>query len=603
MKYIYKYLIVFMVLLFVGCEDFLDRPPLTSFNDENAWTNEENVRLYANKYYDTYFTGYGQGWSMSDAPVEGFQFSDDILHLANQPNFTRSVPNSSIWGYSLIRSVNIMIDRVDKRMGGILTQEAQNHWLGIGRFLRGWRYADLATQFGDIPYYEYVVSDTDLDDLYKPRTPRNEVMDGVYEDLKFAMENVRLNDGDQTINRYIVAGFVTRFALREGSWQKYYYKDNTRAKKFFELATLAGDMVIESGKFDIVTDFRTLFTSLDLKGNKDVIIYRHYDPAVNITHSIASRNNLDESTAYGGNTALIKSFILNDGEVWQTSTLPDAKDFTLSNVIKTRDSRFEATFNHKPRPNNRGTYLYINKFIPRDVITLVETGKAVPTEWTSTNNANDYPVMRYAEVLLNWIEAKAELATIGGSAVSQADIDNSINKIRNRPLAADAVTRGVQKTASMQLASLPNDPARDGDVPALLWEIRRERRMEFAFEYSRHQDLKRWHKLEYMDTDAHGDLLSGTWVNFKDEVVPTVLIPANKGVLSVVKLDGTKIVYNGSNDNEMKGFFRSINSAGRQPYLNQVNVNPYLSPVGKNQMDEYEAKGYVLKQTEGWPQN
>lgn len=602
MKYTYKYLIVFIVLLFVGCEDFLDRPPLTSFNDETAWTSEDNVRLYANKYYDTFFIGYGQAWTVSGAPVEGFQFSDDILHLGNQPNFTRSVPNSSIWSYSLVRSINIMIDRVENRMENILSVDARNHWLGVGRFLRGMRYADLATQFGDIPYYDYVVSDTDLDDLYKPRTPRNEVMDAVYDDLKFAMENVRLNDGDQTINRHIVAGFVTRFALREGSWQKYYYKDNTRAKKFFELAQTAGDLVINSGTYDIVTDFRSLFTSLDLKGNKDVLLYRHYDAAVGVLHSIASRNNLDESTAYGGNTALIKSFILNDGNVWQESSLENAEDFTLSNVIKTRDSRFEATFNHMPRPNNRGTFLYINKFIPRDVITFVEAGNAVPTEWTSTNNANDYPVMRYAEVLLNWIEAKAELGTIGGSSVSQADIDVSINKIRNRPLAADAIARGVQKTAPLDLALLPNDPARDSDVPALLWEIRRERRMEFAFEYSRHEDIKRWHKLEYMDTDAHKDLLSGTWVNFKEEL-PGSLNAGNKGVISVLKLDGTQVIYNGNNDSQMNGFFKSINSAGRQPFLNQVNVNPYLSPVGKTQMDDYAAKGYVLKQTEGWPQN
>ena len=602
MKYTYKYLIVFMVLLFVGCEDFLDRPPLTSFNDETAWTSEDNVRLYANKYYDTFFTGYGQGWTVTGAPVEGFQFSDDILHLGNQPNFTRSVPNSSIWSYTLIRSLNIMIDRVENRMEGVLADETRNHWLGIGRFFRGWRYADLATQFGDIPYYDYVVSDTDLDDLYKQRTPRNDVMDAVYDDLKFAMDHVRLSDGDQTVNKYVVAGFITRLALREGSWQKYYYKDNTRAKKFFELAQTAGDFVANSGKYDIVTDFRSLFTSLDLKGNRDVILYRHYDPAVGVLHSIASRNNLDESTAYGGNTDLIKSFILNNGEAWAESSMPEAKDFTLANVIKTRDSRFEATFNHKPRPNNRGTFLYINKFIPREAINFIEAGNAVPTEWTGTNNANDYPVMRYAEVLLNWIEAKAELATIGGSAVSQIDIDNSINKIRNRPLAQQAIDRGVQKTAPLDLANLPNDPERDTDVPALLWEIRRERRMEFAFEYSREQDLRRWHKLDYMDTDAHADLLSGTWVNFKDEL-PGSLNAGNKGVISVMKLDGTQVIYDGNNDSQMNGFFRSINSAGRQPFLNQVNVNPYLTPVGKNQIDDYAAKGYELKQTEGWPQN
>ena len=597
MKYIYKYLIVFMALLIVGCEDFLDRPPLTSFNDETAWTNEENVRLYANKYYTDFFPGYGHGWTVTGAALMDYQFSDDIVHIGNQGNFTRSVPNSSIWSYTLIRSINIMIDRIENKMDGILDEDAYNHWLGVGRFFRAFRYADLVAQFGDVPYYDYVVSDTDLDDLYKPRTPRNEVMDEVYNDFVFAMENVRTNDGDQSVNKHVVAGFVTRLALREASWQKYYYKDNARATKFFELAVTAGDLVIKSGKYDIVTDFRSLFASMDLKGNPDVIMYRHYDPAVNVLHSVASRANLDESTAFGANTAVVKSFLCVDGEPWQESSLDNADDFTLSNVIKTRDSRFEASFNHKPRPNNRGSFLYCNKFIPRDVIDFIEEGNATPTEWTGTNNPNDFPVMRYAEVLLNWIEAKAEL----GDA-TQADVDISINKIRNRPLAPQAIERGVKKTAPMDLTNLPDDPERDADVSALLWEIRRERRMEFVYEYSRIDDLRRWGKLEYMDTDANLDLLSGTWVNFEDEL-PGSLNAANKGVISVVKLDGTIVVYDGTNDSEMNGFFKSINTAGRQPFLNQVNVNPYLTPVGKNQIDDYEKKGYELKQTEGWPQN
>ena len=597
MKFTYKYLLVFMVLLFVGCEDFLDRPPLTSLNDETAWTSEDNVRLYANKYYTTFFDGYGSGWAVDDAALTGYQFSDDIVAQGNQGNFTRAVPNSSIWSYTVIRSLNIMLDRVENRMGDILTPDAHKHWMGIGRFFRGMRYANLATQYGDVPYYENVLADTDFDDLYKPRTPRNEVMDGVYEDLKFAMENVRLSDGDQFVNRYIVAGFVTRFALREGSWQKYYYKDNTRAKKFFELAETAGNMVIESGKYDIVTDFRTLFTSLDLKGNRDVILYRHYDAAVAITHSIATLNNLNETVAFGANSDVIKSFIMNDGMVWQNSAVADATDFTLSNVIKTRDSRFEATFYDKPNARNRGSYLYINKFIPRDVIKTVEAGNAAPTEYTSTNNQTDYPELRYAEVLLNWIEAKAELGSAG-----QAEIDKSINKIRKRPLAADAIAKGVEKTAAMDLSNLPNDPTRDGDVSPLLWEIRRERRMEFLFEYSRHQDLKRWHKLDYMDTSANISLLSGTWVNFPTEL-PGELVDANKGALSVVKKDGTIVVYNGTNKNDMKGFYKAVKTAGRQPFLNQINVNPYLSPVGKTQIDDYASKGYELKQTEGWPQN
>lgn len=590
-----------MALSFSGCKKILDRPPLTEMNDENAWTNEVNVRLYANQFYPSFFPGYGESFSTSGAALMGYQFSDDVFLLGNQGNFTRSLPNSSTWNYSDVRSTNILINRLETRMKDILDAPTFAHWMGIGRFFRGMEFASLVRRFGDVPYYDYVVSDLDMENLYKPRTPRNEVMDAVYEDLKFAMENVRLSDGDQYVNRYVVAGFVSRVALTEGSWQKYYYNNNERATKFFQLAEEAANMVITSGRYDIVTDFRTLFTSNTLAGNRDVVFYRHYDPAVNILHSVATYNNLSESVAFGPSTDLIKSFIAVDGNAWQNSAEPAASDFTLSNMIKTRDSRLEATFYDKPTNKNRASYWYINKFLPRSVVAEIEAGRPTPTDFTSNKNQTDYPVFRYAEALLNWIEAKAELSTLGTGSINQGDIDLSINKIRNRPLATEAIAKGVKKTAPLSLADMPDDPSRDPSVPALLWEIRRERRMEFAFEFGRYEDLKRWKKLAYMDTEADKDLLSGGWVNFPTEL-PTELTSAKVGQIAVVTLNGNTITYDGSNGAQMKGFFRSPTTNGRLPYLNIPNVNPYLTPVGRNQMDEYRNRGYVLTQTEGWPQ-
>ncbi len=604
--------ISFLLLLVVGCNDFLDRPPLTVANDETAWSSEENLRLYSNKFYGGFtvgstfypgfFMGYGTSWTNSYSPLMGYQFSDDVVHNGNQSNFTRSVPNSQVWSMVVIRSINIMLNRIEERMKGTLSDESYNHWTGVGRFFRAIRYAELVSTYGDVPYYATVVSDKDMDNLYKPRTPRNEVMDAVYNDLEFALENVRTTDGEMNVNRYIVAGFVSRIALHEGSWQKYYYQNDERAKKFFELALKAGDYVMGSSKYDIVTEFRTLFTSEDLRGNKDVIMYRHYNAEVGITHSVASNNNLSESVNFGTTTALIKSFICNDGKVWQNSTLSNANNFELANAIKTRDPRLEATFYDKPTVKNKGSFWYINKFLPRSVAKTVESGGTPPVQFTSTNNRTDYPVLRYAEVLLNWIEAKAELQTIGGATVEQYDIDRTINKIRNRPIAKEAEDMGVKKTEGLKLSDLPNDPERDSDVSPLLWEIRRERRMEFAFEYSRIADLKRWSKLEYMDTDINKDLLHGGWVNFPVEM-KTELIAANANKFSVLKLDGSTVTFNGSNNAQMVGFYKSSNTNGRQPFLNQVNINPYLSPVGKTQIDDYASKGYKLQQTEGWPQN
>lgn len=602
MKITFKIAFVFIIIVFVGCKKFLDRPPLTSETDDTAWTSEEKLRLYANKYYTEFFDGYGNGFTTTGAPLVGYTNSDDMVVQGNQPNFTRSVPNSSIWSYTTIRSVNIMLDRIETRMSGVLSSSAKAHWTGIGRFFRALRYAELVQAYGDVPYYTREIYNNELDELYKPRTSRKEVMNGVYEDLKFALQNVRLDDGDQNVNRYIVAGFVSRLALTEGTWQKYYYKDNEQAKKFLELAVEAADLDISSGKYDINTDYKTIFTSKELKGNKECVLYRNYDPAAGVTHAIASYGNLAESTLNGPTSDLLKSYILTTGEVWQNAA-PATASFSLDNMIVTRDSRFEATFYSKPSLLNKGSFYYITKFLPREVEKRTQVDLlGMPPEFTGDKNETDAPVLRYAEVLLNWIEAKAELANLGGSAVLQSDIDKSINKIRNRPLAPEAVTRGVTKTAPLSLASLPTDPSRDPQVSALIWEIRRERRMEFAFEIFRLADLKRWSKLEYMDNDLNTDLITGGWVNFPAQL-PGALTAANVGKIAVVNLAGAETVYSGTNGAAMIGFYKNTVNKGRLPFLNQPNINPYLAPIGLVQIDDYATRGYKLLQTQGWPQN
>ena len=112
----------------------------------------------------------------------------------------------------------------------------------------------------------------------------------------------------------------------------------------------------------------------------------------------------------------------------------------------------------------------------------------------------------------------------GGAAVTQSDLDKSINAIRNRPLDEYAIAHGVQKTAPLMLGAVPDDPARTASCEAntlagivndpLLWEIRRERRMEFVFENNRILDLRRWGKQELMDGANNPDLLLGTWCDF-----------------------------------------------------------------------------------------
>ena len=609
------------LLGFSSCSDVLDRPSLTQEQDDNFWTSEDKVRLYANDFYTYYFPGYGKGWTVYYAPgINNNTFNDDVLTNSSQANFTRQVPTSigstdesvtnyqsqycgPTWDFAIVRKANIMLSRIQERMGSVLTPAAYKHWTGIGRLFRGMEYSRLVNVFGDVPYYNRPITNVDKDEIYKDRTPRKDVMDSVYNDFTFALQNVRLNDGEGFINRYIAAALIARYALYEGSWQKYYYNDNERAIKFFKLATDAANVVISSGKYQIETPYRELFCSYDLTKKKDVLLYRKYDAALGTTHCIASYCNVNEALAAGATKNLIESFNCVDGKSYQESTVANANKFTLDNLIRTRDPRFEATFYDSLTIRSRSSLLYVVKFIPRTALNYIKENSTPATEWTGTNNVTGFPVIRYSEVLLNWIEAKAELETLGEGAVSQQDLDLSVNAIRDRPLDNAQIEKGLQKTAHLDLTNLPNDPNRDGDVPRLLWEIRRERRMEFAFEPGRIIDLRRWHKLNYMDTDARANgLLHGTYVDLSSgQGLLAGKLKDYVGKLRVRTAAGTYVTYDGTNASAIKGWFQAETTQPRLKYLNLVNVNPYLCPIGTNQIIDYANRGYHLTQTTGWP--
>lgn len=601
-------------VLFFSCKkDFLNRPPLTTYIDADGqfWRGEDDIRMFANGFYPNYFNGYGLGWTWDYAPVVGYTFNDDVTGKNVQSNFESNVPSSRgsisesaawlqqysgpTWDFAWVRKANILIDRVENVAKPKISDEAYRHWTAVGRFFRAFEYSRLVSVFGDVPYFGRVVKETELDTLYKDRDPRGYVMDKVYDDFQYVLANIRANDGTQNLNKNIAAAFISRLMLFEGTYEHYHGLDDARAKKYLELAVQAAEVVMNSGKYSFGSDFKSLFTSENLAGNPEVILYRIYDAALQVTHAVGSYSNGIETVGVDPNLVLMKSFIMNDGNVWQNSSEPGANDFSIANLDKTRDPRFEASFIDKPNGSST-TLLYGYKFASRDAITYI--GKTPPPNWASNTNTSDAPVIRLAEVVLNWLEAKAVLAeSLGGAAISQSDLDKSINAIRKRPLDAAAIAKGVQKTAPLLLASLPDDPARDADVSPLMWEIRRERRMEFVFENFRLLDLKRWNKLNYMDFSTNPDYFLGPWINLQAEF-PSALTTsaATKGNVKVKKADGTIVTYNGNNAGDMVGFWVVENANNR----NQFNDKNYLSPVGAQQINEYKDKGFTLTQTKGW---
>jgi len=609
LKYLYS---LIALSFFLSCnKDVLDRPPLTSYVDGLYWRNEDDVRMYANAYYPNYFNGFNTAFGLDYAPVRGYTFNDDVTSKNVQASFESSVPTSRgstsetavwlatyagpDWNFSWVRKSNILLDRLDNVVKPSITEESYKHWTAVAKFFRGFEYCRLVSVFGDVPYFDKVVPETDLTTLYKDRDNRGVVMDKVYDDFKYVLSNIRENDGAQYLNRYIAAAFISRFMLFEGTFQHYHGLDAARAKKYLEFAVDAAAIVMNSNKFNFNRDFKSIFSSESLAGHTEVLLYRAYDAALGVMHSIGSYSNGTETVALDPNLALIKSFIANDGKAWQNSVVANASSFAIADLVKTRDSRFEASFIDKALSTST-TLLYGYKFASREAITFI--GKAYPPAWGSSTNTSDAPVMRLGEVVLNWIEAKAVLAQyMGGPAITQSDLDKSINAIRNRPLDAAAATKGVVKTAPLLLAAIPVDPTKDADVPDLIWEIRRERRMEFVFENTRLLDLKRWKKLTNMNFSTNTDHFLGPWVNLQTEL-PSSLTTASATAanVKVKKADGTIVTWNGTNASSMIGFWMVENAQNRNAFTNKS----YMAPVGQSQIVQYQEKGFKLTQTTGW---
>lgn len=676
MKKIFSIVLALAAVTLAGCsEDFLERPSKTTMNDENFWSSEGNIRLFVNGAYTNYFPGYYSGWSYNYAPgVRGDgaagEWSDDIctsgtqaqpLYAAtdiatvynSETNTFYAKTQSSGWNYAWVRKWNLLLDRLNTmKDNGKLSAEAYNHWSGVTRFLRAFEYSRLVMTFGDVPYYDTVIDAEDFDSQYAPRTSRVEVMKHAMEDFLYAIDNVRLDDGANFINKGVVGTFGSRFMLFEGSWELYHKTAGGDAKAFLQAAESLAAKVMDSGKYQFNCSFKDLFGSTAQKGN-ETILYREYSAAVSVRHCITTYSMPQYGQGGYANFNHFESWICNDGKVYTESEVANADSWKVQDMRLTRDPRFESTFYDEPNSINGGglfAWKWIDRVGPETYYEKTYgSGAPIPTEYGSAYNITGAPVVRYAETVLNWIEAKAELADkFGGAAVTQADLDKSINAIRQRPLDATATKLGLKQTAPLTLAlaeaNAAADPQYNDDVfkttlaakngfktSALLWEIRRERRMEFFNEHMRSADIRRWGELErlnndtnpkttygvYLDATELGEDLLAYRVDGKVNMGDTRYFGAYKkqytitgklaGQFKTMGLDGQVHTYTATTDaesgavvssnlSEMSGFRIPENFVPR----NKVGERDYLYPVPSSLINQYSQKNKSITQNPGW---
>lgn len=474
-----------LILAMVSCKKDLNLKPFDKLSPDNAFNTEADLQLYATSFYKNLPDG--------NAIIRGDVMSDYMagkdVNTFIQPNAYTAVQSTN-WSWGELRNINYFLEHYSQAN---ISDEAKNHYAGIARFFRAMFYFEKVKRFGDVPWYDKTMGINDPE-LYKGRDPRATIMDNVLADLDFACANIR-DKKDNTcsqITRWVALAYKSRVCLFEGTYRKHRAGAGTSGyATWLNAAVSAAEAVMKSGLYSLNTggdatlNYRNLFISETPSANEIILAY-----VCNKSLRVFNDANwFFTSATYGNRISLVKSFTdtyLNiDGTRFTDKVGYDNLPF--SEEVKNRDLRLQQTI-------RMGKYSREGQIAPPD-FTYTYTGyqplkftiDSKATDGVAENN-NSVPIIRYAEVLLNEAEAKAELGLLN------AEVWNGTIKLLR--------ARAGLKNTDMPLTADPylvdyfnnnNDIKTEARVAdAALLEVRRERGIELILEGFRFYDLVRW---------------------------------------------------------------------------------------------------------------
>ncbi|KAA5542970.1 RagB/SusD family nutrient uptake outer membrane protein [Adhaeribacter rhizoryzae] len=502
MKYILKIYFLASVFAAFSCQDdFLDREPLDVLSTAGSLATTNELRLYVNQFYESFpghptITG-NTGIAFSDAT------SDNMIITAvdTRLNGNLSQGNAArLTEYNNIRSVNYFLANY-KNAGG--DQALINQYLGEAKFFRAWFYFSLIKKYGDVTWVNTVLpADQEMTQL--ARDSRVVVVDSILADLDKAIAlipAVSTNAG-MRVHKDVALAFKSRVALFEGTWQKYHKQDadpfwtkdisDDKIANYLAQAKQAAETIITSGRWSIYTtgkpleDYGNLYTTLNLAGNKEVMLWRKYDANENIGHSISKYLSTGGGDI-GVTLSLVDDYLTRTGTpfvgaarteaqaVYGRELSPDLRDPRLSQTVAVpgKPLKPSAVVPAFPPINqsgfNRSTTGYpLYKYIEYNSASA-----------TFDDNKSSVPAIlfRYAEVLLNYAEAMAELGE------SPALVAQALQPLRARVGMPDV-------DFDREYNNDPDYSFRNLDK--VIQSVRRERRVELAAEGMRLDDIFRW---------------------------------------------------------------------------------------------------------------
>jgi hypothetical protein len=464
-------------LFMVSCsDDFLDTNPQSSIAKENFFNSESDLQLYINGLHSVAGTGlfFGDQGTDNSATTAAVEIKTITTGTPSAENITDG------WSWTRLRDINFFLENYSKAS---ITPDLKNHFKGLAKYYRAEFYYSKVKRYSDVPWYSTTLGVTD-EGLFKPRDPRAMVVDSIISDIQFASKNIKANVALGNINKWSALVLQARIALHEGTYRKYHpeLKLEGTANRFLEMARDAAKEIMDSGNFKIYntghpkTDYAALYQTDVLATISEAILVNVYD---------------DKQKKPGGNSyvfgdyeqspskSLLDSYLMADGTKF--SDQAGSNTFTYVKEFENRDPRLAQTFAYPGFIKAGSSTPYIQN------LNKNFTGYHQLKGFNNSvvNSSTDVAVYRYAEVLLIYAEALAELGTL-----SQNDLDLTVNQLRQRVGLPNLNMSVANSTIDSGLAiDFPNV---SGTNKGVILEIRRERRVEYAMESVRFDDLMRW---------------------------------------------------------------------------------------------------------------
>lgn len=532
-----KYLIIILtaVVTLTSCEDFLTKSNPNKIESETYFTNESSLKIYTNglgRSFATLILAFCEGDIGTDIM---FQNGTNLYYTD-----TYTAEDASNWktsNWSQLRNVNYFLDNMRSAPA---SEEILNHYEGVGRFYRAMFYFAKVQTFGAVPWYDHLVDSQNPDDIYAPRTNREVVCKHILDDLNFACEHClatkEFMDRAGYVNKYVALALKSRFCLYEGSFRTYHNVDPSTglawqkddAAMYLNECIAASEAIIGSDLFSLTdspsnrrTQYRDMFTCEDACSTylNEIIWARDYDLGLNVTNNIDKKYftpRFTSGTGCGFTRQFINTYLMTDGTPF-TTKYPDNEHVDFATECKDRDYRLAQTIRTPGFTRDHGT----NPCAPDVQFSM---SGYQPVKWTlddsskdphTSASATDVPLMRYAEVLLNYAEAKAILGQC-----DKAVWDKTIGALRIRS--------GVKNIYPILADPYMVDYFQGRVTDPVVLEVRRERGIELAMENLRFDDLMRWHQGELLVRERQGIYIptTETGIDLNGDGVPETYVSA-----------------------------------------------------------------------------